>query len=479
MNLGNLLPNFEADTTHGKIRLHEYFGDSWGVLFSHPADFTPVCTTELNMVLRYLPEFTKRNVKVIALSCDAVDSHKSWIEDVKFFGGDATKGASFDYPIIADPKREIAVALGMLDAVSKDAAGLPNTARAVFIVDPSKTLKLALLYPATTGRNFNEIIRVIDGLQLTANFKLATPSDWTHGSPCVVSSAVSQEDAPKMFPKGVQIVDLPSKKPYLRFTPDPSGTEPIKLAPAVVAAPAAAAPPASTPAVKTGLNLGDEMPNFEADTTQGPMKFHDYLGTSWGILFSHPADFTPVCTTELAAVAKLAEEFRARDVKLACISCDPVDSHKKWSEDVVAYAKLGEKELPFPIIADAKRDIATSLGMLDPISKDAAGLPNTCRAVFIVGPNKKLKLSILYPATTGRNFTEVLRVVDSLQLTETRRLATPVNWKVGDDCIVAGSVSMDEAKVLFPGFRTVELPSKKGYLRMTEYPADASKPKAQ
>ena len=157
---------------------------------------------------------------------------------------------------------------------------------------------------------------------------------------------------------------------------------------------------------------------------------------------------------------------------MACISCDPVDSHIAWSADVLAFSGelKDDRALPFPIIADPSREIATSLGMLDAVSKDAAGLPNTCRAVFVIGPDHKLKLSLLYPATTGRNFTEVLRVIDSLQLTATRRLATPGNWVAGQDCVVASSVSTDDAIKLFPlGVRIVDLPSKKGYLRFTPH----------
>lgn len=463
MNLGAPLPNFECETTQGKIKLHDYFGGGWGVLFSHPADFTPVCTTELNVVLQYLPQFTKRNCKVIALSCDPVDSHNAWGTDVVAYS-EKTRGGEMTYPIIADPKREIAVKLGMLDAVAKDASGLPLTARAVFVFGPEKTLKLSLLYPATTGRNFDEIIRAIDSLQRTAQRKLATPAGWTQGEDCIVSTSVSQEDAPKLFPSGVTIVDLPSKKPYLRFTADP-GDAPATPAASAVAAPAGAV------AGQAGLNLGDEMPNFEADTTQGKIRFHEFLGTSWGVLFSHPADFTPVCTTELAAVAKLDEAFRQRDVKVACISCDPVDSHLLWSQDILAFGKIDKSQLPFPIIADADRSVATRLGMLDAVSKDAAGLPNTCRAVFVIGSDKKLKLSILYPATTGRNFNEIIRVIDSLQLTATRRLATPANWIQGQECIVASSVTQEEATKLFTmGVRIVDLPSKKPYLRFTPQP---------
>lgn len=170
-------------------------------------------------------------------------------------------------------------------------------------------------------------------------------------------------------------------------------------------------------------------------------------------------------------MAKLDPEFKNRNVKVACISCDPVESHKQWSSDVLVYGGMTEKKLPFPIFADPSREIATQLGMLDAVSKDAAGLPNTCRAVFVIGPDHKLKLSILYPATTGRNFREVIRAIDSLQLTATRRLATPGNWIAGQDCVVASSVPTEEAIQLFTlGVRIVDLPSKKQYLRFTPDP---------
>ncbi|XP_068921663.1 peroxiredoxin-6 isoform X2 [Petaurus breviceps papuanus] len=180
-----------------------------------------------------------------------------------------------------------------------------------------------------------------------------------------------------------------------------------------------------------GLLLGDEAPNFEADTTIGRIRFHDFLGDSWGILFSHPRDFTPVCTTELGRAAKLAPEFAKRNVKMIALSIDSVQDHLSWSKDINAYnGEEATEKLPFPIIDDHKRDLAVKLGMLDPDERDGQGMPLTARVVFIFGPDKKLKLSILYPATTGRNFDEILRVIDSLQLTAYKKVATPVDWKV-------------------------------------------------
>ncbi|XP_076315147.1 peroxiredoxin 6a [Tachypleus tridentatus] len=218
------------------------------------------------------------------------------------------------------------------------------------------------------------------------------------------------------------------------------------------------------------VNLGDTFPNFTADTTIGTIDFYDWIGDSWAILFSHPADYTPVCTSELGKSATLNPEFTKRGVKLIALSCDSVDSHKGWISDIKSYCKFGPG-FPYPIISDEKRELAVKLGMLDPLEKDSQGLPLTCRALFIIGPDKKLKLSMLYPATTGRSFDEVLRVVDSLQLTENKKVATPVDWKQGGDCMVLPSVKDEDIPTLFPaGVKVVPMPSGKTYLRTTPQP---------
>ncbi|KAI7799772.1 peroxiredoxin-6 [Triplophysa rosa] len=219
-----------------------------------------------------------------------------------------------------------------------------------------------------------------------------------------------------------------------------------------------------------GILLGDVLPNFEAETTIGKIKFHEFLGNSWGILFSHPRDFTPVCTTELARAAKLSDEFKKRDVKMIALSIDSVEDHRKWSEDIMAFNQENVcGPLPYPIIADNKRELAVLLGMLDPDERDKDGIPLTARCVFVVGPDKRLKLSVLYPATTGRNFDEILRVIDSLQLTATKKVATPVDWKPGQEVMVIPSLSEEEANKLFPaGFTTKEVPSGKKYIRYTK-----------
>ena len=207
IRLGDTAPDFTAETTEGTIEFHKYLGDGWGVLFSHPKDYTPVCTTELGRVANLKSEFDKRNVKVLALSVDPVDSHKGWINDIN-----ETQSCTVNFPIIADPDKKISE---MYDMIHPNA--LNNlTVRSVFIIAPDKTVKLTITYPASTGRNFAEILRVIDSLQLTANYKVATPVDWKHGDDCVVIPAIKTEDIPAKFPKGHKVI-----KPYLRTTPQP------------------------------------------------------------------------------------------------------------------------------------------------------------------------------------------------------------------------------------------------------------------
>ena len=216
------------------------------------------------------------------------------------------------------------------------------------------------------------------------------------------------------------------------------------------------------------LQLGDEAPDFTAESTEGELKFHEYLGDSWGVLFSHPKDFTPGCTTELGYMATLKPEFDKRNVKIIGLSVDPIDKHSKWAEDI----EETQGHAPnFPLIGDADFNVSKLYGMLPAsVSGDPAERPpadnQTVRNVFVVGPDKKVKLILVYPMTTGRNFDEVIRVIDSLQLTAKHKVATPVNWKQGEDVIIAGSVSDEEAAERFPGYETV-----KPYLRKTPQPS--------
>jgi alkyl hydroperoxide reductase subunit AhpC len=207
------------------------------------------------------------------------------------------------------------------------------------------------------------------------------------------------------------------------------------------------------------VRLGDTAPDFTAATTQGTINFHEWLGDSWGVLFSHPKDFTPVCTTELGYVARIKPEFDKRNVKVIGLSVEPVDSHEKWEADI---AETQGTAVNFPMIGDSDKNVSNLYDMIHPNASDTM----TVRSVFIIGPDKKIKLSITYPASTGRNFDEILRVIDSLQLTAKFKVATPANWVNGNDVIIGGAVSDEEAKQLFPqGWKTV-----KPYLRVLPQP---------
>ena len=207
LRLGDIVPNFKAMTTEGEIDFYEYLGDGWGVLFSHPADYTPVCTTELGKTALLKEKFAKRNVKVLAVSVDSLDKHMSWRNDIN-----ETQHCSVDFPIIADENKVVA---GLYDMIHPNASET-FTVRSLFIIGPDKKLKLYITYPASTGRNFYEVLRVIDSLQLTAKYSVATPADWEQGEDVIVVPAVSTEDAIKKFEKGIKVI-----KPYLRYTPQP------------------------------------------------------------------------------------------------------------------------------------------------------------------------------------------------------------------------------------------------------------------
>ena len=216
--IGDDAPDFEADTTEGKIRFHEWLGNSWGVLFSHPKDFTPVCTTELGYMARIKPEFDKRGVKIIGLSVDPVDRHAGWAADIK-----ETQGVAPNFPMIGDPELKIAKLFGMLPAgagtTSDGRTPADNqTVRNVYVIGPDKKIKLVISYPMTTGRNFDEVLRVIDSLQLTAKHKVATPVNWKHGEDVIIAGSVSDDDAKKTYPNGWK-----APKPYIRIVPQPGG----------------------------------------------------------------------------------------------------------------------------------------------------------------------------------------------------------------------------------------------------------------
>jgi alkyl hydroperoxide reductase subunit AhpC len=220
LRIGQTAPDFEADTTQGRIHFHEWLGDSWGILFSHPKDFTPVCTTELGYMAKLKPDFAKRNVKVIGLSVDPVEKHQGWAKDIE-----ETQGVAPNYPMIGDPDLSISKLYDMLSADAGDScdgrtAADNQTVRNVYVIGPDKKIKLQLAYPMTTGRNFDEILRVIDSLQLTAKHKVATPVNWKHGDDVIIAGSVSDEEAKKMWPNGWK-----APKPYIRIVPQPGSEE--------------------------------------------------------------------------------------------------------------------------------------------------------------------------------------------------------------------------------------------------------------
>ena len=208
LRLGDTAPNFKAKTTAGDIDFYEYLGNGWGILFSHPADYTPVCTTELGKTALLKEEFAKRNVKVLAVSVDPLDKHEGWVKDIN-----ETQNTEVNFPLIADDDRNVSTLYDMIHPQASATA----TVRSLFVIGPDKAVKLMITYPASTGRNFVEVLRVVDSLQLTANHSVATPADWKHGEDVIVVPAVTTEDAIKKFPKGVKVV-----KPYLRYTPQPN-----------------------------------------------------------------------------------------------------------------------------------------------------------------------------------------------------------------------------------------------------------------
>ena len=207
LRLGDIAPDFSAVTTHGNINFHDWLNDSWGILFSHPKDYTPVCTTELGYMSKIKPEFDKRNVKILAISVDPVDSHKEWVGDIN-----ETQNTIVNFPIIADPDRKVSDLYDMIHPNADDTL----TVRSVFVIGADKKIKLTITYPASTGRNFDEVLRVVDSLQLTSDYQVATPVNWKHGEDCIVVPSIPTEDIPEKFPKGYREI-----KPYLRYTPQP------------------------------------------------------------------------------------------------------------------------------------------------------------------------------------------------------------------------------------------------------------------
>mmetsp|Transcript_33901 Transcript_33901/g.60972 ORF Transcript_33901/g.60972 Transcript_33901/m.60972 type:complete len:581 (+) Transcript_33901:98-1840(+) len=484
VGLGEVFPDFECKTTSGDFMFHKFLDQpepGWTMLFSHPKDFTPVCTTEIGACHVLLQEFQQRGVKLIGLSCDSVLHHKEWAKDV-LAAAKVDPGQELGFPLIADEMRAIAERLGMLDPLEvSDADHLPMPARALFLIGPDKTNRLTILYPATTGRNFAEVLRVIDSLHLTDAHEVGTPANWHPGDPVTLNPSFPSATAHQMYDKNEERT-LPSGKKYMRYVSCPE----LKHK-------AAAGGPLQEEMLEGStsefrMKLGARFPDFDCVTTQGILRFHKLLernGGGWTVLFSWPSDFQPVSTTEVAAWSDISNDLRKRGVKLVGLSCDSLQNHQQWSEDVTAVSGKPGTDIGFPLIADETRQVAELLGMVGKRAEMRGTVGRTAsltthlsgvRGLFVIGPDKTNRLSMLYPETTGYNMNEVLRALDSLRLTQNPIMATPANWQPGDRVIVDPKVSPEQATQKFTGLEIVQLPSRKQYLRYAQCPSSEPAP---
>lgn len=471
IGLGAEFPDFDCNTTEGQFRFHDFLDRpgkaSWTMLFSHPKDFTPVCTTEIATCHVLLREFQKRGVRLIGLSCDSVENHKAWVKDVLAYKKVA-QDKQLGFPLIADENRSIAEMLGMLDPLEVSTTDrLPMPARALFLIGPEKRNRLTVLYPATTGRNFAEVLRVVDSLYLTGHLDVGTPASWHPGDHVVPNLHISSSGANHLGQATEK--DLPSKRKYMRHVAHPTLTHDRAVR--------------HMPEVKLGessfrIKLGAKFPDFDCNSTlAGINRFHkllDYQKSQWTLLIVWPADFSPVATTELMACHQMLNDLRQRRVALLGLSCDSLENHATWAKDAMAILGHENTELGFTLIADLSQHIVKELGLLGP------GVPHKdrspARGLFVLDSTKSLRLSLLYPETTGFNFFEILRAIDSLILTQNHQLATPANWESGEPVIVDPSVSTELAKQRFTGFRSENLPSRKPYMRFVDSPGQVPFP---
>jgi len=468
IKIGSVLPDFFCETTHGSWPLHSFLKADglpvWTVLFTHSLNFSPVATTELACYHAMADDFWGMGVKLIGLSCSSVEDHQRWAMDVlasKGLGGDA-----LSFPLISDTSREISSTLGVLDPNMVDAKGDPLPAAAVFIIGPDLTNRLTMMYPSPVGQSLAEVMRVARSLQLAQEYQLATPANWQDGDQVIVNTTVSTQEAAERF-RALQVLEMPSSRDYLRYVECPMLEEPAveplpqtKFALAITSAAAESLP----------FMVGTEFPNFAMDTTSGSFSMYDFIENTdaeWTLFLTIPGDFTPVGTTELGALQNFHGAFAERGVKVISLCCDTLEAHEVWSQDILSSHGVEDITLPFPLIADPNYEIAMKLGMVDPLEKPLEGLPESARALFLIGPDKRVKLSMLLPTSTGYNFFELLRAVDAVLLTEDSDLATPANWERGQRILLSTSVV---SVARFSNFETVTLPSGKPYLRYADGP---------
>ncbi|CAJ1336265.1 unnamed protein product, partial [Effrenium voratum] len=474
IGLGAQFPNFQCRTTHGNFSFYSFLEKSpgWTMLFSHPKDFTPVCTTEIGTCHVLLRDFQKRKVQLIGLSCDSVEQHKAWYQDVLSVKN-VELYKDMGFPLIADETREIAELLGMLDPLEIcDDDKLSMPARALFLIGPEKRCRYSILYPATTGRNFAEILRVIDSLIVSNISEVGTPANWHPGDDVMPAMHLAEAEH-----KGAQEKSVPSGRRYMRHLPMAMPVaKPVKPSPHV------------TPVTSDfKIQLGAVFPDFDwCATKQGINRFHKLLERLKGdliMMIVWPRNFDPVGTTELLSCLQILPDLRARNVTLLGMTCDEVENLEHWIKDAIALSETHTMEdLPFTMIADKTQHIAVELGLLPAESPNKDTSP--ARGLFVIGKDKKLRLSMHYPMSTGLNFFEILRVLDSLILTKDCNLATPANWQQGDRVVVEPKVPTKDANARFRNLKIQSLPSQKEYLRWVDCPklkwfdAEASLPPA-
>jgi len=466
IGLGALFPDFECRTTDGTFSFHSFLERQshygWTMLFSHPKDFTPVCTTELAACSSLAEEFQRRSVQLIGLSCDSIDQHKGWTKDIlatKNVDPETTDEEELGFPLIADETREIASMLGMLDPLeicNVDRIAMP--ARAVFLIGPDKRNRLTILYPATTGRNFSEVLRVIDSLHITnCGPEVGTPADWHFGEDVMPATNVAEDS----FVDKAKEKTVPSGRRYMRHIPQPIMDSVQKIRPHVEVQPGDS---------DFRIKLGAKFPDFDwSATKQGINRFHHLLDRLKGdltVMICWPRNFDPVATTELMGCLKFLPDLRQRRVSMIGMSCDGVESLGQWVKYAMSLSDSDE-DSGFTMIADRNLNIAATLGLLP---SDTAG-HDTCpaRGLFVIGKDKTLRLSMQYPTTTGLNFAEILRVLDSLILTKDFKLATPANWQQRQRLILDPKVSKTDASK-FDNLAIQSLPSGKEYLRWVDCP---------
>jgi 1-Cys peroxiredoxin 6 len=458
LTLGEEMPNFEAHTTKGTIKLHEHFGNDWGILFSHTKAFESVGLTELNMATQFFDDFSLRHCKLMALSCDTVLAHHEWNKDVLSYNKKL-----FDvhlqvlpFPTMSDVDRSISHRLGILDPAAVDDNGEPLTARAVFIVSPNHKVAFSCMYPATTGLNFREILRVFDALRATSNRDLSTPVDWMPGDDCLLNDISPSTFAEKLF--GQRVHSL--KHSAVRFVPDPRSEEREQQDSEQTAKPI---PPYEVSA----LNLGDEMPNF---VNRG-VSILDMLKGSWGLIMSISHPFSAVCISEMSKALQLSSELESHNCKLIVLS--RVNLTQEWLEDVIHFENNKSPGL-LNYVVDKNQEMAAGLGLLDNNTLDLDGNPTLAHGVFIVDPLLKLKLSMLYPANVGRSWKEIIRVLDSLKLTTAfPGIATAENWRLGKKCVLLNETTEEEINKKLQGeveIQNFHVPSGRFYFRYIDNP---------